>query len=54
MRDDVLGRLTAGQRQGLIVRASVVSDQGAILACLPEVDNRTNDATCQTAFRFGY
>lgn len=52
--NDVLDRLSAGQRRGLIVRASVVSDEGAILAYLSEVDNRTNDASYQEAFRFGY
>jgi hypothetical protein len=52
--NDVLGRLGPGDRRGLIVRTSVVSEQGAILAYLSEVDNRTNDASYQEAFRFGY
>lgn len=52
--NDLLDRLEPGNRAGLIVRASVVSDQGAILAYLSEVDNRTNDASYREAFRFGY
>lgn len=52
--DDVLSRLEPGPRQGLIVRTSVVTDGGAILAYLSEVDNRTNDASYREAFRFGY
>ena len=52
--NDVLARLVPGDRQGLIVRTSVVSAQGAILSYLSEVDNRTNDASYQEAFRFGY
>ena len=52
--NDLLARLHPGQRQGLIIRASVVSPQGAVLAYLSEVDNLTNDASYQEAFRFGY
>ena len=52
--NDVLARLDPGDRRGLIVRSAVVSDQGAILAYISEVDNRTNDASYQEAFRFGY
>ncbi len=52
--NDLLERLEPGERHGLIVRASVVSPQGAILAYLSEVDNLTNDASYQEAFRFGY
>jgi len=52
--NDVLARLDSGERTGLIVRTAVVSQQGAILAYLSEVDNRTNDASYQEAFRFGY
>jgi hypothetical protein len=52
--NDVLARLGPGERQGLIVRTSVVSEQGAIHAYLSEVDNQTNDASYQEAFRFGY
>jgi hypothetical protein len=50
--NDVLSRLSPGDRRGLIVRTSVASQQGAILAYLSEVDNRTNDASYQEAFRF--
>jgi hypothetical protein len=42
-----------GDRRGLIIRAAVISQQGAILAYLSEVDNQTNDASYQEAFRFG-
>lgn len=52
--NDLLARLDPGQRQGLIIRASVVSSQGAVLAYLSEVDNLTNDASYQEALRFGY
>jgi hypothetical protein len=52
--NDVLARLGPGDRRGLIVRAAVTSQQGAIHAYLSEVDNRTNDASYQEAFRFGY
>jgi hypothetical protein len=52
--NDLLARLDPGDRPGLIVRASVVSQQGAILAYLSEVDNGTNDASYREAFRFGY
>ena len=52
--NDVLARLAPGDRRGLIIRAAVVSQRGAILAYLSEVDNQTNDASYQEAFRFGY
>ena len=52
--DDVLAGLPAGDRQGLIVRASVSDGDGAILAYLFEVDNTTNSGSYQEAFRFGY
>jgi hypothetical protein len=52
--NDVLARLGPGDRRGLIIRTSVVSEQGAIHAYLSEVDNQTNDASYQEAFRFGY
>ncbi len=51
---DVLSRLAAGEFQGLIVRVGVTSDSGAILAYLSEVDNATNDASYQEAFRFAF
>jgi hypothetical protein len=52
--NDVLARLGPGDRRGLIIRTAVVSQQGAILAYLSEVDNLTNDPSYQEAFRFGY
>ncbi len=52
--DDILAGLTAGPRQGLIVRASVSAGNGAILAYLSEVDDTTNAGSYQEAFRFGY
>jgi hypothetical protein len=52
--NDVLARLGPGNRRGLIIRAAVTSAQGAIVAYMSEVDNRTNDASYQEAFRFGY
>jgi hypothetical protein len=52
--NDLLARLEPGQRNGLVVRASVVSNEGAILAYVSEVDNQTNDASYREAFRFGY
>ncbi len=53
-KDDILAGLTAGARQGLIVRASVSGGNGAILAYLSEVDDTTNAGSYQEAFRFGY
>ena len=52
--NDVLARLSPGDREGLIVRAGVSSDQGAVLAYVSTVDNATNDASYQQGFRFGY
>jgi hypothetical protein len=52
--DDLLGGLPAGERRGLIVRASVSEGDGAILAYLSEVDNTTNSGSYQEAFRFGF
>lgn len=53
-KDDILAGLPAGSRQGLIVRASVSSGDGAILGYLSEVDNTTNSGSYQESFRFGY
>jgi len=47
-------RLTAGQRDGLIVRIGVTSTEGAVTAYTSTVDNTTNDASYQQGFRFGY
>jgi hypothetical protein len=52
--NDVLARLSSGNRNGLIVRAGVSSVQGAVLAYVSTVDNATNDASYQQGFRFGY
>jgi hypothetical protein len=52
--NDLFQRLQQGTRRGLIVRASVVSEAGAILAYLSTVDNSTNDASYHDGFRFGY
>jgi hypothetical protein len=51
---DVLARLTAGQRTGLVIRVAVASAEGAILAYLSEVDNMTNDASYQEGFKFSF
>jgi hypothetical protein len=50
----VLDRLTEGEREGLIIRVGVTSEDGAILAYLSEVDNTTNDASYQEGFRFSF
>jgi hypothetical protein len=52
--NDLLARLPAGARDGLIVRVGVVSDEGALVAYLSQVNNTTNDASYQEGFRFGY
>ncbi len=52
--NDILKRLTAGERDGLIIRAGVTSSEGAILTYLTDVDNTTNDASYQAGFRFAF
>jgi len=52
--NDIFKRLTAGSRNGLIVRAGVTSSEGAILSYLTDVDNTTNDSTYQPGFRFAF
>ena len=52
--NDLMARLTSWTRDGLIVRAGVSSSEGAVLAYVSTVDNATNDASYQQAFRFGY
>ncbi len=52
--NDILKRLTAGERDGLIIRAGVTSNEGAILTYLTDVDNTTNDSTYQPGFRFAF
>lgn len=51
---DILSRLDPGERTGLIVRAGITSDEGGLMAYLSTVDNTTNDASYQEAFRFGF
>jgi len=50
--NDVLKRLTGGERDGLIIRAGVTSDEGAILSYVTDIDNTTNDSSYQAGFRF--
>lgn len=52
--NDVLSRLPAGEREGLIVRVGITSAEGAVVAYLSEVDNTTNDASYQEGFRFSF
>lgn len=52
--NDLLGRLPPADREGLIIRAGVVSGEGAVLGYVSTVDNTTNDASYQQGFRFGY
>jgi hypothetical protein len=47
-------RLGVGERQGLIIRVGVTSDEGGIMAYLSQGDNTTNDASYQEAFRFAF
>lgn len=51
---DVLNRLPAGERTGLVIRVAVASAEGAVLAYLSDVDNTTNDASYQEAFKFSF
>lgn len=50
----ILNELSTDHQQGLIVRVGVTSSEGAILSYLSEVDNTTNDASYQQAFRFAF
>ena len=52
--NDILKRLTPGERDGLIIRAGVTSAEGAILSYLTDVDNTTNDPSYQPGFRFAF
>jgi len=52
--NDILKRLTAGSREGLIIRAGVTSEEGAIFSYLTDVDNTTNDSSYQSGFRFAF
>ena len=50
----VLKRLNPGEREGLIIRAGVVSSDGAIMGYVAEVDNTTNSPSYQQGFRFAF
>jgi len=52
--NDLLARLPQADREGMIIRAGVSSNEGAVLAYVSTVDNTTNDASYQQGFRFGY
>ena len=52
--NNILKRLTAGERKGLIIRAGVTSAEGAIFTYLTDVDNTTNDSSYQSGFRFAF
>ncbi len=52
--NDILARLDAVTRRGLILRAGVSSSTGAIMAYATVVNNTTNDASYQEGFRFGF
>lgn len=50
----ILNELSTDHQLGLIVRVGVTSAEGAIVSYLSEVDNTTNDASYQQAFRFAF
>ncbi|NOZ93755.1 MAG: hypothetical protein GXP47_03305, partial [Acidobacteria bacterium] len=50
----ILDRLDAGTRKGLILRAAIESNTGAIMAYATVVNNTTNDSSCQEVFRFSH
>jgi len=52
--NDLLKRVTGGDQDGLIVRASVTSVAGAILSYVTDVNNTTNDSSYQAGFRFAF
>jgi len=52
--NDILKRVTGGDQDGLIIRASVTSVAGAILTYLTDVNNTTNDSAYQAGFRFAF
>jgi hypothetical protein len=52
---DILNkRVTGGDQDGLIIRAGVTSDEGAIFSYVTDVDNTTNDSAYQAGFRFAF
>jgi len=52
--NDILARINAGTREGLIIRAGVEASTGAIMAYATVVNNTTNDSSYQEGFRFGF
>jgi hypothetical protein len=52
--NDIFEGLSTGGQQGLIVRVGATSSEGAILSYVSQVDNTTNDASYQQAFRFAF
>jgi hypothetical protein len=52
--NNILKRVTGGDQDGLIVRASVTSVAGAILTYVTDVNNTTNDSSYQAGFRFAF
>ena len=52
--NNILKRVTGGEQDGLIIRASVTSVAGAILAYLTDINNTTNDSSYQAGFRFAF
>ena len=52
--NNILKRVTGGDQDGLIIRASVTSVAGAILSYLTDVNNTTNDSSYQAGFRFAF
>lgn len=51
---DLFSGIESQNYEGLIVRVSPLTEGGAIMAYLTLVDNQTNDASYQEAFRFGF
>ena len=52
--NNILKRVTGGDQDGLIIRASVTSAAGAILTYLTDINNTTNDSAYQAGFRFAF
>lgn len=52
--NNILKRVTGGDQDGLIIRASVTSVAGAILTYLTDINNTTNDSSYQAGFRFAF
>jgi len=52
--NNILKRVTGGDQDGLIIRASVTSVAGAVLTYLTDINNTTNDSSYQAGFRFAF